>query len=172
MFNDYPLHHRSEVQVAVEPLRLFYWLDDPRRLASHMERPSLMTAGSSMQFETDSGLGQVVGSHIRMFGRVLGIQLALDEIVTLREPPFRKSWKTVGEPRLLVIGAYRMGFVISPTPSGSRLDVFIDYRLPARGLSRGLGQLLGSAYARWCTRRMASDAQHAAGPVSKPPRPT
>jgi hypothetical protein len=169
--DDYPLHHRSEAEVAVAPQHLFDWLDDPRRLASHMEKPSLMTAGSSMHFETDRGLGQAIGSHIRMFGRVLGIDLGLDEIVTLHEPPLRKTWETVGEPRLIVIGAYRMGFVISPTPNGSRLVVFIDYRLPAHGPARLLGLLLGRAYAGWCTRRMASDARHAAIPASETTRP-
>ena len=159
--DDYPLHHRSEAEVAVAPQRLFDWLDDPRRLTSHMEKPSLMTAGSSMHFETDRSLGQAIGSHIRMSGRVLGVHLALDEVVTLREPPLRKTWETVGEPRLLVIGAYRMGFIISPTPNGSRLVVFIDYRLPTAGVARVLGLLLGRAYAGWCTRRMAGDAQHA-----------
>lgn len=170
--DDYPLHHQSEADIAVEPERLFDWLDDPRRLASHMEKPSLMTAGSAMRFETDAGRGQAIGSHIRMSGRVLGIHLALDEIVTHREPPCRKTWETVDEPRLLVIGAYRMGFVISPAPGGSRLVVFIDYRLPAHGLARGLGLLLGRSYAGWCTRRMARDARQAASPASEPTRST
>ena len=168
--NDYPLHHQSEVNIAIEPERLFDWLDDPRRLASHMEKPSLMTAGSSMRFETDDRKGQAVGSHIRMAGRVLGIRLALDEIVIRREPPHRKTWETVDEPRILVIGAYRMGFVISPAPSGSRLVVFIDYRLPAYGLARGLGLLLGRTYAGWCTRRMARDAWQAASPATESTR--
>ena len=75
------------------------------------------------------------------------------------EPPLRKTWQTQGEPRLLVIGAYRMGFTITPLASGSRLLVFIDYKLPARGLAHGLGRLLGPAYAAWCTRRMAQDAK-------------
>ncbi|MBI3367793.1 MAG: SRPBCC family protein [Burkholderiales bacterium] len=170
--DDYQLHQQSEAEIAVEPERLFAWLDDPRRLASHMERPSLTTAGSSMRFETDAGLGQAIGSHIRMSGSVLGIHLALDEIVTHREPPFCKTWETVGEPQLLVIGAYRMGFVISPTPSGPRRVVFIDYRLPEHGFARGLGLLLGRAYAGWCTRRMARDAQQTASPASKQTRST
>ena len=36
---------------------------------------------------------------------------------------------------------------------------FIDYRLPARGIGRLFGLLLGRAYAAWCTRRMAGDAR-------------
>jgi hypothetical protein len=166
---DYPLHHRSEVVVAADPNTVFTRLDDHRRLASHMERPSLMTAGSSMHIETDSLGGQAVGSVIRMTGRVLGVNLALDEVVTERTPPLRKVWETVGEPRLLVIGAYRMGFEIAPEGGASRLIVFIDYRLPSRGLARGLGLLLGRSYAAWCTRRMAGDAKAAAGASKSEP---
>lgn len=52
-----------------------------------------------------------------------------------------------------------MGFEIEPVPGGSRLVVFIDYRLPAQGLSLLLGRALGGACAAWCTRRMAEDAR-------------
>jgi uncharacterized membrane protein len=158
---DYPLHHRSEVVVAASADAVFAALDDHRRLANHMEKPSLMTAGASMRIETDSLGGRVVGSVIRMTGRVLGINVALDEVVTERTPPRRKVWETVGEPRLLVIGAYRMGFEIAPQGDSARLAVFIDYRLPTRGLTRALGLLFGSSYAAWCTRRMADDAKAA-----------
>ena len=154
----YPHHRRSEAGVAADPQRLFAYLDDHRRLAGHMEKPSLMTAGASMHVETDARQGQSVGSVIRMAGRILGVPLSVEEVVIEREPPIRKSWETVGEPRLLVIGAYRMGFTVAPQGSGSRLAVFIDYRLPGNGLGRALGLLLGRLYADWCTRRMVGDA--------------
>jgi hypothetical protein len=159
----FPLHHQAEVLLALDAARLFAHLDDPRRLASHMERPSLMTAGASMQILTDERQGQAVGSLIRMTGSVLGMHLSVVEAVTRRDPPREKVWETIGEPRLLVIGAYRMGFAISPLEQGSRLVVFIDYRLPASGVARALGWLLGRAYAVWCTRRVADDARTAFG---------
>lgn len=123
-----------------------------------MEKQSLMMAGATMHVETDALLGQAVGSVIRVTGRVLGMDLAVEEVVTEREPPFRKTWETRGEPRLLVIGSYRMGFTIAPIGTNSRLTVFIDYQLPPRGFSRWLGHLFGRSYAAWCTRRMADDA--------------
>ena len=111
-----------------------------------------------MSIDIDAGRGQRIGSHIRMAGRVLGIPLSLDEVVVEREPSFRKAWETIGEPRLLVIGPYRMGFTVQPDASGSRLEVFIDYDLPKGPLSRRLGRLFGRFYARWCIRRMVDDA--------------
>jgi len=158
-----PLHHRSEALLAVDAGRLFAHLDDHRRLVSHMEKPSLMTAGASMRIDTDDRHGQAVGSVIRMSGRVLGVRLSVEEIVIRRDPPREKVWESIGEPRLLVMGAYRMGFTIKPVGTGTRLLVFIDYRLPGRGVGLVLGRLLGGPYAAWCTRRMASDARAAFG---------
>jgi hypothetical protein len=111
-----------------------------------------------------------VGSHIGMSGRVLGVELSLDEVVTEREPPTRKVWETVGAPRLLVIGAYRMGCVVTPSGSGSLLRVFIDYALPASWPARWLGRVFGRSYAHWCTQRMVDDAvrQFASGAEPRP----
>lgn len=154
----YPFHHRSEVDVDADAHSLFAHLDDPRRLAAHMEKSSLMMAGATMRIEMDALHGQAVGSLIRVAGSVLGLKLVVEEVVTERVPPLRKIWETRGAPRLLVIGSYRMGFTISPQEDRSRLVVFIDYQLPARGFAHGLGLLFGRAYAAWCTRRMATDS--------------
>ena len=107
----------------------------------------------------DAQHGRSVGSHIVLRGRVFGIELHLDEVVTTREPPLRKIWETVGEPRLLVIGPYRMGFDLMPEGTAAQLRVAIDYDLPAKGISRLLGRLFGRTYAKWCTRQMVRDAQ-------------
>ncbi len=154
----YPLHHRSEADVRTDAQSLFALLDDHRRLAGHMEKPSLMMAGATMRVETDALQGQAVGSLIRVIGRVLGVNLMVEEVVTERVPPFRKTWESRGEPRLLVIGSYRMGFTISPEGDRSRMVVFIDYQLPPRGFAHWLALLFGQTYAAWCTRRMATDA--------------
>ena len=98
----------TEVVDAADAQRLFAHLDDHRRLASHMEKPSLMMAGATLRVETDELKGQAVGSVTR------------------------------GEPRLLGIGACRMGFTIAAQGDRSRLLVFIDYQLPARGSRVGL----------------------------------
>ena len=154
----YSLHHVSEVDIDADANTLFAFLDDHRRLAGHMEKSSWMMAGATMRVEMDALKGQSVGSLIRIAGRVLGVNLVVEEVVTEREPPTRKTWETRGEPRLLVIGSYRMGFTISPQGSRSRLIVFIYYELPSGDIFRVLAQLLGRSYASWCTRRMVKDA--------------
>ena len=117
-----------------------------------------MMVGSQMELELDGSMGQSVGSRIRLRGKMLGVKLWVDEMVTERVPPSRKVWETTSPPRLLVIGEYRMGFEIEPQSAGSKLTVFIDYALPRGLVGRCLGSILGGFYSTWCTRRMAHDA--------------
>jgi hypothetical protein len=153
----YPHHYETMVDVPAVPAELFENIDDHARLAEHMSGSSMMMAGSRMRFSYDEGGGRAVDSKIHMAGSMFGVRLGLEEAVVERVPPFRKAWETVGEPRLLVIGGYRMGFEITPQAHGSRLKVFIDWHEPASPW-RWLGRLLGRAYAKWCTERMARGA--------------
>ncbi len=136
---------------------VFDRLDEPTRLAAHMERSSMMMGGGRMTYEFDGGKGRVVGSHIQMGGEAFGLSLFVDEVVTERDPPRRKVWRTTGEPRLVIIGAYEMGFELTPERDGTRLQVWIDYDLPRRGWGRR-APALAAFYARWCVRRMVTDA--------------
>jgi hypothetical protein len=151
-------HYESSATVAAPADRVFAHIDDYARLSSHMNKSSWMMGGGKMTLDLDDARGQQVGSRIRMAGRVFGIQLALEEIVTERVPPHRKTWETVGSPRLLVIGSYTMGFDLLPQPGGSLLRVFIDYALPEKAPMRWLGHLFGRYYAKWCTQKMVGDA--------------
>ncbi len=140
--------------------RVFEQLDDQTRLSEHMSKRSWKLGWGRMETVLDAQRGRSVGSHIVLRGRVFGIRMYLDEVVTVREPPLKKSWETVGEPRLLVIGSYRMAFELLPNGTSVRLRVAIDYELPANGVSWVLGRLFGRSYAKWCTRRMVGDARH------------
>jgi hypothetical protein len=151
-----PFHAETCARIAAPAAAVFAHVDDHARLSSHMEKPSWWMGGGRMRLELDEGLGQRVGSHIRMSGRAFGVALALDEVVTQRRPPYRKVWQTVGTPRLIVIADYRMGLEIADAPSGSTLRVFIDYALPQHWFP--FRTFLARLYARWCTRRMARDA--------------
>ena len=149
-------HHESSASIACQAGEVYAYLDDHARLASHMSESSWMTGGMRMEISFDSGRGQSVGSLIRLRGRVLGVELFVEETVTERDPPRRKVWETIGTPKLLVIGQYRMGFQLTPQVVGSLLRVYIDYALPER--ARWLGYIFGGSYAKWCTRKMVGDA--------------
>ncbi len=156
-----PFHREITVHVAASPQTVFELLNDHQRLAAHMEKPSLMMAGATMKITTDNQKGQALGSLISVNGHVLGIALSVSEKVTEYAPPLRKTWETFGETHLLVIGAYRMGFVLAPEAKMSHLRVWIDYDLPTGRWTRVVGKLLGKTYADWCVQRMATDAERA-----------
>lgn len=151
-------HFESVGEVTASAVELFDYLDDPRHLAAHMDRPSWMMAGGSMHLELDAAQARAPGARMRLAGGMLGMQLSLEEEVTERVAPMRKSWQTIGSPRLLIMSWYRMGFEVLPIAGGCRLRVFIDYELPERRPDRWLGRLFARRYARWCTERMAGDA--------------
>lgn len=112
-----------------------------------------------MRLEIDEAQGRATGSRIRLSGRVLGITLEVEEIVTDYLPPLHKRWETIGAPKLLVIGNYSMGFEIVPQGNSSRLRIFIDYALPESLPAHWLGRVFGGWYARWCTQRMVGDVE-------------
>ena len=160
-------HKEAAARVAAAPQTVFAHLDDQTRLAEHMSKPSLMMGGGKMTYDFDEQKGQAIGSHIRMGGSAFGLQLFLDEVVTKRTPPRCKVWRTVGVPRLVVVGSYEMGFDLSAVDEGSALRVWIDYELPPRGLGRFV-PALGDAYARWCVEQMVRDAVRAFGRCGAP----
>ena len=123
-----------------------------------MGESSMMMAGSRMSINVDADGGRVVGSKIRMQGRMMGIPLSLEEVITERRVPSRKAWQTIGTPNLVIMAHYRMGFELTPRGDASMVRVFIDYSLPTTAPRSWLGHLLGGVYARWCTKQMADDA--------------
>ena len=72
-----------------------------------------------MEIITDPERPRGVGGHITLRGRVFGLRLFVEEIVTRYEPPLVKEWETTGEPRLIVIGQYRMAFHITTEAHGT-----------------------------------------------------
>lgn len=143
-----PCHYESSAAIRAPADRVFEYVDNHVSLSAHMGKPSWKTAWSRMEISLDENQGKCVGSHIRLTGQVLGIRLAVEEVVTERNPPHRKVWETVDSPRLLVMGHYRMGFEITPQGDASLLRVFIDYALPDTVPARWLGYLLGQYYAK------------------------
>jgi hypothetical protein len=155
----YSHHAEAEAQVASRPSEIFAYLDKHSQLSGHMSKSSWMMGGGRMDMTSDAGGFQRVGSRLRLAGKAFGLRVVLDEQVTIHESPQRKVWETVGTPRLLVIGHYRMGFDITSAAGVTRLRVFIDYDLPKSTIERVLGYLFGGVYARWCVNSMVRDAR-------------
>jgi hypothetical protein len=138
----------------------FDFLDNQSNLSAHMGKKSWMMLGSTMDIFMDERRTREVGSQFGFKGSIAGVPLFVREVVTFRQPPQSKRWKTVEEPVLWVIGAYEMYFEIRPETRGTSLTVGIEYDRPLRGFPRFLSIFFHRAYARWCTKKMVVDAQH------------
>ncbi|PWU18870.1 MAG: polyketide cyclase [Bdellovibrio sp.] len=153
----FPFRMVSSATIAAPPEQIFSYLDDQKRLSSHMERSSWMMAGSRMKIDLDSKQGKEKDAEIVLRGSMMGIPLFVRERISERQPPRRKAWETVGPQKMIVLDQYRMGFEINPNGSTSKVSVFIEYSLPT-GPQKLLGLLLGRVYARWCIDHMIKDA--------------
>ena len=151
-------HYEDAANLKATPSQVFAFVDDHQRFSSHMNESSWMMGGAKMSTGADEGKGQAVGSHIIMSGRIFGLLLELDQVVTVYKPPVEKVWRTVGRPKLLVIGQYQMRVRIQPSAIGARLSVFIDYALPDGVVTFWLGRLFSGMYARWCVKQMLAGA--------------
>lgn len=157
----YQRHAETRADCRAPAEAVFAHLDNQEKLGAHMNKPSWMMLGGHMRYELDEGHGQRIGSVIRMIGMVAWVRLELEEIVLERDPPMRKMWATKGDPNLIVIGGYQMGFDVEPkTHASASVRVFVDYNLP-RGLPSFLSAPVAGVYARWCVKRMAVDAARA-----------
>ncbi len=154
------LRHYEESTLIPAPAGIvFAYADDFTNFSSHMNKSSWMMGGGKMKTEVDAGKGQKVGSHIKMSGKVFGINLYLDEAVVIHEVPYHKVWQTVGKINLIVIDQYTLGFEIKPETSGCKIKVFIDYNLPRSLATYWLGLLFGEMYAKWCVQQMINGAR-------------
>ncbi|MBC7657290.1 MAG: SRPBCC family protein [Frankiaceae bacterium] len=154
----FPFHHESSGPANAPVEQVSAFLDDPQALAAHMGESSMMMPGSSMSIDVDAGGGQEIGSKVRMQGRMLGLRLSLEEVITEREAPAMKVWETIGTPKLLAMSHYRMGFELTRNDASSLVRVFIDYSLPIKPPGSWIGHWQGAVFARWCTKQMVMGA--------------
>jgi hypothetical protein len=116
--------------------------------------------GSQLRLEMLSDQATGLGATYRYSGKMLGLSIDFSESVTRYLPPREKVWRTIGEPRLVIIGSYEMRVTVEPlSPSSSRLTISIVYELPRSGFWRIVGLVLAGSYSRWCLRRMCLDTR-------------
>jgi hypothetical protein len=152
--------YENSVIIFDDKRKVFEYLDDPMKLSGHMNKDSFMMAGSKMVTKIDSGQGREVGSFIEMSGKMMGFNIYLKEEIIERKLNDKKTWKTVGAQKLIILERYRMGFYLDQVELGTKVTIFIVYILP-KGKKKILGLLFGNWYAKWCVDQMLKDlARH------------
>jgi uncharacterized membrane protein len=151
------------VEIRAPAETVFAHVDDIRNLGWHMtSRSSMAMMGSRLRLEILSDQPTGLGARYRYSGTMMGLSIDFSESVTKYLPPREKVWRTLGEPRLLIIASYEMRVVVDALSKASaRLTVSIVYELPGSAFWRIVGLLLARPYSRWCLRRMLQDARRA-----------
>ena len=155
-----PLLSRTAL-IGASAERVFAYVDDIRNLARHMsESPSMPMMGSKLTLEIVTTEPTGVGAIYRYSGQMLGLVLDFSEAVTTYVAGREKIWRTIGDPKLLIIRGYEMRVLVGPaTPTTSNLTISIDYELPASGFWRLAGWLLADVYSRWCLKGMVDGSK-------------
>lgn len=136
--------------------QVFAYVDDIRNLARHMsERGSMPMMGSKLALDIVTPEFTGVGATYRYSGRVMGLTIDFSESVIHYVPGREKVWRTIGQPRLLIIDNYEMSVRVEPiADKRSKLTIAIDYTLPRSIFWRAVGGLLATSYANWCLGSM------------------
>ena len=118
-----------------------------------------MMMGGKMEMERLPGPEKGVGAGFRWTGRVLGFSLDFTETVTLWKENEKKVWETIGSPKLIILGWYRMRLVTEARGNGTRASLQIEYAPPEGFFYKLLSKALAGWYADWCLSRMLGDTK-------------
>jgi hypothetical protein len=151
----------KSVLISASPEAVFRYVDDIRNTGWHMTKSSMPLMGSKLELEIISKKESGRGATYHWSGKVMGFTIDFLETVTRWQPNEEKRWRTVNEPRLLIISNYEMWFRVQPVGSQTRLSFGIEYDLPEALVWRVLGWLLAGWYCNWCLGRMTIDAKNA-----------
>ena len=154
-------HLSQQTLIRANPDLVFAYLDDIHNAGWHMEKSSMPLMGSKMTVEILSKQKSGLGATYHWTGRVLGMPLDFSETVVKYVPNKERIWKTIGEPKIIIMSAYQMRFFIRPSAEGTVLTLGIDYDLPRPLFWNLIGRLLAGWYSRWCLTSMDNDARAA-----------
>ena len=100
-------HLSRTALINASPEQVFAYVDDIRNLARHMsESPSMPMMGSKLKLEIVTPEPTGVGATYRYTGKMLGLVLDFSETVTTYIAGREKIWRTIGDPKLLIMRGY------------------------------------------------------------------
>jgi hypothetical protein len=103
------------VEIRAPAEAVFAHVDDIRNLGWHMTgRSSMAMMGLRLKLEISSDQVTGLGATYRYSGTMLALSIEFSESVTKYLPPRLKVWRTIGEPRLLIIASYDMRLAVDP----------------------------------------------------------
>jgi hypothetical protein len=151
---------KKEIIINAPVEAAFDYLDDLSKTGMHMSESSAMMMGSKLTLEHLPGPESGAGAKYRWFGKMMGLPLDFTVEVTKWIKNEEKTWETIGAPKMIILGWYRMRLMTEPdNAGGTRTWLEIEYTPPEGLFYRFLSAVFAPIYARWCVSKMLTDAK-------------
>jgi hypothetical protein len=155
----FPVHQTRSILIHASPEKVFAFVDDIHNTGMHMEKSSMPMMGSKMSVEIVSKQNTGLGATYHWVGNVMGLPIDFSETVTDYIPNRLRVWRTIREPKIIIMGSYEMRLSTDPQPEGTLLTIEIDYEYPRPIFWNLVGRLLAGWYGNWCLNNMTNDAK-------------
>ena len=142
------------------PEKVFAQMDDFSKTGMHMSESSMMMMGSKLKLEQLSPNPAGVDAKYHWYGRMMGMTIDFNEIVTKWQPPKLKEWETVGKAKIIIMSWYRMWFEITPAENGTIAKLSISYLPPTPWFYKILSFFFAKLYCNWCLNNMLNDTRN------------
>jgi hypothetical protein len=150
---------KKEIIIYTSPQKVFSHMDDLSKTGMHMKENSMMMMGSKLSFERLEGPLQGIGTTYRWHGKIMGLPVDITETVTKWTENQEKVWETTGDPKIILLGWYRMILKLMPVKEGTLVSLQIDYTQPNGVFYNFLYFFLSRWYCHWCLNNMLNDSK-------------
>lgn len=145
---------KKEIVIHAAQEDVFSFMDDLSKTGMHMSEKSMMMMGSKLALEHLSGPARGVGAVYHWHGKVMGMRIDITEKITTWIENREKIWETIGRPKIILLGWYRMILKTSAVKEGTLTSLQIDFTPPEGFFYRILYSLFSGWYCNWCLTNM------------------
>lgn len=149
---------QKTIAINAPPETIFAFMDDIHNSGMHMTGRSMAMFGSRLNLEVLSTASTGPDVSYRWKGRIVGLPVDFTVVVKKWIKDVEKVWETIGHPKVIVIGWFRMFLNLTPVDGKTSVTLGITYDRPKGLLGKLLCLLLGPWYAKWCLKKMLRDA--------------
>lgn len=142
------------------PEKVFQCLDDLGVMGMHMTKSSMPMMGGKLNLEFITPHHTGLGSKYRWTGNVMWMAMDFTVEVTKWIQGKEKTWKTIGDPKVIIYSWYRMHLMVSEAPNSTQAELSISYEKPKGWFNKVICFLLGDWYCRWCLKHMLGDCKN------------
>lgn len=149
----------KNIIIHVYPEKAFAYMDNIGNTGMHMTKSSMPMMGSKLELKQLSENATGLNSKFRWFGKMMGFTMDFTVVVTKWIKDKEKVWETIGEPKMIILGWYKMHLVLSPEGKNTKAELSLAYTKPTGLFFKFIAFFLAPFYANWCLNNMLQDSK-------------